>query len=673
MRFCILVVVLLLGIGWQISADSDLFQEARLVYNQAKFAEAIDIYERLIRDNPKEFRAYLDLAYLYKDLAAYKQAAGVVRRALQFIKHERLKMLLGQLYYLDGKPRQAISQLKQLLPDNSRDARLLLYLGLCYEDIGNLAEAQALYSRAASIKPGNAQAYLRLGNIYYQKQNLNKAAQIYQKVIALDPSLLEVRSRLAESLAGSGKLAEAYKQYAKCVAVYPQDKLLKEGLEGVKARLGDEFFKQKQVADLQRRRIKSIQVKPSPSALSAPLIRVEIARTEGSIEFKTGSPFELIDKQSREVLWQGEQETIYSLVFNQQKAGLARSSISQAAGIQLKDSQSNFILTLDRAFLIKNKSHNSVISIFDIPVGQGSFWAGWHDQQYRGEIEVIPDQSSLQLVNLINLEGYLYSVLASEMPADWPKQALCTQAIAARTWAMRNKSRHNRQGFNFCDTVHCQAYKGAGAETKLTNQAVDETAGLILACDDQPVDMFYSNNCGGITQDGVADARYSDFSFPFSPSELEEWLSSEPDTFCNLKQEKKSYFRWTRCYNREQLQSIINRAGINIGQLLEVIPQRRADSGHLLSIKIRGTGGSRVIQGEYNIRKTLGDLLSSAFKIETKLNSERQPVEFVFYGGGFGHGRGLCQAGLKGMALEGYNYRQILEHYYPKAQIKKIY
>ncbi len=664
MRFLILFVAffLLLGINSETNADLDLFQKGRILYQEGRFTEAIRVYQEIINNNPEDFKAYLNLAYLYKDLAEYRQATEVIREALGFFEDIRLEILLGRLYYLDGKPRQAISQLKALLSSDSKDAGLLFYLGLCYEDIGKLTDAEAFYLDAVRFKPSNVLAYLKLGNIYYQRRRYKQAAQTYQKVISLDPSITGVRPRLAECFTKLGESAEAYKQYARYVAIHPQDKLLQKKLEKIKTKLGEDFFQQKKAKTLQHRRRKSIQVEPSVFPEETPQVRVNIAGVGNLIEFKCGSDFEVIDQQSGDHLLKGIKESFYSLVFNKK------------ANIQLKDYQGNVLLTdLDKPFLIKNKSENSVITIFDIPIGRGDFWANWCDQQYRGIIEVVPDNNGFRLINSVNLEEYLYGVLPSEMPANWPKQALCTQAIAARSWAIKNKTRHSRQGFNFCNTVHCQVYKGVGAETRLTNQAVDETAGIILVSGNQPIDIFYSNNCGGYTQDGVIDAVSLDFSFPLSPLELELWLTTEPDTFCNLKEANPVNFRWARCYKREQLQAVLGLSGIDIGEPLEIIPQKRARSGHLISIKIKGTKGSRVIVGENNIRKILGNLRSSVFKIETKFNQRNLPVEFIFYGGGFGHGRGLCQSGVKGMALKGYNYLEILKHYYPDAEIKKIY
>jgi len=656
------VSFLLVSISLEVSADVDLFQEAATLYNQAGFTEAIDLYKKIITDNPRDPEAYLNLVYLYIELAEFKKAIDITSNALKIFKDNQFRILLGRIYYLVGNPKQAIAHFNELLTSGLGEYQTLFYLGLCYEDVGQLTKAEEFYSEVIKLKPDNVLACLKLGNIYYQAHRLNEAVETYQKIISLDPSITQARIRLAECFTELGEFKEAYEQYAKHAAIHPEDKASLRNLEEIKEKLGESFFERKKRLISQMRQKKSIQIQASGFAERATEVRIGVAKIKGTVEFKAGSPFEIIDKHSGKSIFKGQEESIYSLVFN------------KTSGVKLKDYKGNILaLDLNDAFLIKNNSPNTVISIFDIPVGTGSFWAGWRDQQYRGIIEVVPDNNGFWLINLVNLEEYLYGVLPSEMPSDWPGEALRVQAIAARTWAIKNKTRHRHEGFNFCSSVHCQVYKGAGTETQITNQAVDDTAGLILAHNNHPIDIFYSNNCGGCTQTGVIDSSSLDYHFPLSPLELEKWLMEKPNAFCNLKEERSANFRWVRFYRQEQLQMMFDRAGIDIGEFIKIIPHRRAASGHLLSIEIIGTGSIKLIEGEYNIRKILGNLLSSAFKIEVKYNQEKSTSEFIFYGAGFGHGRGLCQTGVKGMALEGYNYRQILKHYYPDSQIKTQY
>jgi len=658
----IFITVVLLCFSSDVLSSSDLFKEAKALYNEARFTEAIDVYRRIIDSEPESIKALLNLVYIYKDLTKYDQAIRIIKEKPQLFQDLKARKLLARLYYLKGEPQEAIFLLNQLLSYNLDDPELLFYLAICYEDIGNFARAEKFYLDAIRANSYEVLAYLKLGDFYFKEARFKEAVQNYQKIIDLDPSIVQARQGLAESLASLGKYEDAYTQYAKCVAIRPQDKLFKAKLEKIKSKLSKDFFKKKEASILKRRKIKSMRVEPSVYARVAPLVRVGIAKISGSIEFKSGEPFEIIDKQNGNSLFEGQRESVYSLGFNKKE------------GIQLRDQRDSVMIAgLNAPFFIKNKSENSVITIFDLCFGEGSFWAGWHDYSYRGIIEVIPKNDGFQLINLINLEEYLYSVLPSEMPVSWPKEALCAQAVAARTWAVRNKGYHKSEGFDFCSSVHCQVYKGASAETSFTNQAVDETAEIILISDNHPTDIFYSNNCGGCTRDGVVDAPSADFYFPLSPLELEDWLMDEPRTFCNLKEERKANFRWVRLYKREQLDEMLNKAGMDIGELVRIIPMKREISGHLRSIKFEGKKNSDIVEGEHNIRKMLGDLRSSAFKIETKLNQQDSTIEFIFHGAGFGHARGLCQTGMKGMALKGHNYLEILKHYYPDAETERLY
>jgi len=111
------------------------------------------------------------------------------------------------------------------------------------------------------------------------------------------------------------------------------------------------------------------------------------------------------------------------------------------------------------------------------------------------------------------------------------------------------------------------------------------------------------------------------------------------------------------------------RSGIDFGNIQDLIPIKRGASGRIIELKIIGTKKTMIIGKELEIRKYLSNnhLYSSAFIVK------RTPDNgFVLHGAGWGHGVGLCQIGAAVMADKGYNYRQILAHYYPNSEIKQI-
>ena len=110
-----------------------------------------------------------------------------------------------------------------------------------------------------------------------------------------------------------------------------------------------------------------------------------------------------------------------------------------------------------------------------------------------------------------------------------------------------------------------------------------------------------------------------------------------------------------------------------VGSIKKIIVAKRNPSGHVDKLKIVGSDSFCVIEKELNIRKVLGNLRSSMFKVEIKYGKDHVAKEFIFYGGGWGHGVGMCQAGSCGMARSGKSYQEILQHYFSRAHLKKIY
>jgi len=125
--------------------------------------------------------------------------------------------------------------------------------------------------------------------------------------------------------------------------------------------------------------------------------------------------------------------------------------------------------------------------------------------QYRGRLEArVGRAGNLQLINEVDMEDYLRGVVPNEMgPGIYPElQALKAQAVAARTYIVANLGLYDDDGYDVCDSAQCQVYKGAGTEQPLSDQAVDETRGMILTYNGRPINALYTSTCGGHTEDG---------------------------------------------------------------------------------------------------------------------------------------------------------------------------
>ena len=119
---------------------------------------------------------------------------------------------------------------------------------------------------------------------------------------------------------------------------------------------------------------------------------------------------------------------------------------------------------------------------------------------YRGHFKVINDDNALTVINDLQLEDYIQGVVPSEMPSSWDIEAHKAQAIAARSYALANMGKRGKYGYDLKDTPEDQAYGGASAETKQTNRAVEETAGIVLVCQGKIVPAYYSASAGGKTR-----------------------------------------------------------------------------------------------------------------------------------------------------------------------------
>ena len=142
----------------------------------------------------------------------------------------------------------------------------------------------------------------------------------------------------------------------------------------------------------------------------------------------------------------------------------------------------------------------------------------------------------------------------------------------------------------------------------------------------------------------------------------------------NYDQETVDFYRWTVEYDREEARALIeSRSGIEIGRLMSLEPLQRGPSGRLTKLAITGEKQKIVVGKELEIRRLLSDshLKSSAFEVAYldaeghETGSDSDWTVLRLQGAGWGHGVGLCQIGAAVMASKGYDYRQILSHYYP--------
>ncbi len=158
----------------------------------------------------------------------------------------------------------------------------------------------------------------------------------------------------------------------------------------------------------------------------------------------------------------------------------------------------------DRVLLIETGDTFSVATLLPAAGGDG---LSLEAAPYRGLLEVRANGTGgLTVINMVNLEDYLKGVVPNELsPNAYPEiEALKAQAVAARTYAMRNLGQYKLRGFDICATPACQVYRGRSSESPLSDRAVDETRGQVASYRGRLINSLYTSTCGGHTEDGAS-------------------------------------------------------------------------------------------------------------------------------------------------------------------------
>ena len=338
-------------------------------------------------------------------------------------------------------------------------------------------------------------------------------------------------------------------------------------------------------------------------------------------------------------------------------------------------------------------------------------WVG--QKRYAGKLNIFIGDNNISVVNIIGVENYLSSVVGSEMPTKWPMEALEAQAIASRTYALKQKG---NSVFDIDSTNKNQVYNGLESRTFKTKKAVRATRSLVLVYKNKLINALFHSSSAGMTENSQDVWKNK---FPY--------LSSVKDFDKNNPK-----LKWQKRFSSEELQKLFPRiGGIKQIEILSI-----TNTGRVKNVKIQGDYGSAQFSGldirkKMNLKSTLvrfklikeddkpnttsttvledkpitylvkaGDNLSDiAYRYNVSLyelvtsNSIKDPAlininqilliprnqvknvsssdkTLVVSGYGSGHGVGMSQWGAKYMASKGAKAEEILKHFYKGVKIK---
>jgi len=652
-------------------------------YQAGDLSGALSLVSRALDKVPRDSRLQLEKAVLLEESGDWEGAARFYSLAAASMAQTGLGIPAASCLARGERWDDAIEALVGFLEDPPGPPDALWELALTHRTMakrggvtGRNVETEWTLARRClealvTQKPDWAAAQMLLGECDERLGDREGAVTAYRRALALEPSYKKLNARIARLLSRQGKAADALPWYEKAVSVDPGDRVLQEEKDAL-ARQAPSVVKER--SDARQKRWEAV-TPPQETTLpaSAITVRVGLATQLSRIVFRGGSDLRLITPAGN---------LVRTLEANCDYAVVWRRGTEE---FQLLDDRKNVLATFSQRLWVETVDPKATWALHALPTGSGYFFAGEQDRAYRGVLEVHPGPGKgFAVINRVALEAYVAGVLPSEMPPHWHLEALKTQAIAARTDVLSKMGRHNASGFDVCDEVHCQAYRGIRAEQEATNQAVSATAGWVLKNGDAFFPAVYSAQCGGHTQSfqeawgydrpvvGVEDfpSERRPGRFPLTPFELRKWIREGSGAYCD-QSTLRGYrnFRWVTLITGEELAA--KERLRDIGRIRSVRVTRRSKAGWANEVTFVGELGEKKVAGDA-VRGVLGSLRSNLVWLEAWNGPEGFLEELILYGGGWGHGGGMCQVGAHSLAKRGWTHKRILKHYYPEASLKKL-
>ena len=417
-----------------------------------------------------------------------------------------------------------------------------------------------------------------------------------------------------------------------------------------------------------------------------PIVRVGLIQDRREIKFSIDKPFFIIPEKGMKIKITPHEKETWEISAYQ---GLNCNNLS--SGEKHEYPKANYIR------IEPDDIQKTLTVLHNVTIGIEFHWQRNEDDVYPYILGIRKTANKkVMVINELPVEPYLESVISSEMSGNCPEALLKAHAVIARSWLMAQMENPPHEDYLVCHDDHCQRYQGMWRWTPTASKAVKETRGEVLTHQGKICDTRYSKSCGGITEN--FENCFSPHKIPYCQTivdaskniisrkpdltreeNVRTWVTSRPNTFCNATpqelemmlneydREIKDLFRWVVTYSQEEITQLIERkTHKTLGHLKEIVPGRRGFSGRLLSVDFIGTNGNIHVGDQLKIRRLLSPthLYSTCFVVDTEGEKNGIPEKFILRGGGWGHGVGLCQIGAAVMSTRGYDYPQILHHYY---------
>lgn len=279
----------------------------------------------------------------------------------------------------------------------------------------------------------------------------------------------------------------------------------------------------------------------------------------------------------------------------------------------------------------------------------------FNDYCYLGSFILFQDKKQLYLINSLDIDDYLLSVVKHESFPGWPLEMNKVMAVACRTylaWQVLQAKKIDRP-YHLEDGIRHQTYKGFVDSPKL-KQAIDETRDLFVAYDGRPACTQYDSCCGGIVPSLIDDPDHKRVPY---------LARSYPCTFCK----KFKVFDWQIDFSNEEIIKRLLKDFSGVTKIVDISVHKKDKAGLAKKILIN-VGSRKIIISEKKMKSLFPEIRSSCYDI-----SKHSGKRYSIVGKGFGHHKGLCQWGAKKLVSdEHWNFVQVLQFYYPGTKLMKL-
>jgi len=279
----------------------------------------------------------------------------------------------------------------------------------------------------------------------------------------------------------------------------------------------------------------------------------------------------------------------------------------------------------------------------------------FQDRAYGGSFFLVIHEkfNRCYLINVVDLEEYVCSVLKSEGWPGWPLEMNKVLAVTSRTYAlaMMQGARENKRIYDLKNTNVHQTYHGAHAQ-QILKKAVDATKGLFVGYQGNPIVAMFDICCGG-----VVPAHIEGFDFGRAPYLARDYAC----TYCR----DCSSYHWSFSLGKSDLIAHLQKDYPQLTTLREFKITKKDKAGLVCEARAKGVRTTLALTGRklYSLFK---EIKSYCFGVQRKGSA------IIFSGRGFGHHIGLCQWGARAMVRDGWDYRNILTYYYPGTKLMKL-